>query len=135
MCFFQPEIQEVSSKLQKFNDAKEYVMKVNSKNKVNLWKRSQIQVFFIKRNVLCLLLLVTIPKRDRIHGWQSLQPDYWLVPSRLLLFVSGHGTIVGDYYGIWCEGDDGKMKGGKEESLRFPPSHHPSRFSWPRFSN
>ena len=68
MCFFQPEIQEVSSKLQKFNDAKEYVMKVNSKNKVNLWKRSQIQVFFIKRNVLCLLLLVTIPKRDRIHG-------------------------------------------------------------------
>ena len=135
MCFFQPEIQEVSSKLQKFNDAKEYVMKVNSKNKMNLWKRSQIQVFFIKRNVLCLLLLVTIPKRDRIHGWQSLQPDYWLVPSRLLLFVSGHGTIVGDYYGIWCEGDDGKMKGGKEESLRFPPSHHPSRFSWPRFSH
>ena len=51
-------------------------MKVNSKNKMNLWKRSQIQVFFIKRNVLCLLLLVTIPKRDRIHGRQSLQPDY-----------------------------------------------------------
>ena len=92
------------------------------------------QVFFIKQNVFCLSLLVTIPKRDRVHGWQSLQPDYWLVPSRLLSFVSGHGTIAGDYYGIWCEGDDGKMKGGKEETLLFPPSHHPSRFSWPRFS-
>ena len=87
---------------------------------MKLWKRSQIQVFFIKRNVFCLSLLVTIPKRDRVHGWQSLQPDYWLVPSCLLLFVSGHGTVVGDYYGIWCEGDDGKMKGGKRRDSLLP---------------
>ena len=93
-------------------------MKVNSKNKMKSWKRSQIQVFFIKRNVFCLSLLVTIPKRDRVHGWQSLQPGYWLVPS----LVSGHGTVAGDYYGIWCEGNDGKVNGGDSPLSSFPSS-------------
>ena len=108
----------MSSKLQKFNDAKEYVMKVNNKSKMKLWRRSQIQVFFIKWNVFCSSLLVTIPKRDRVHGWQSLQPGYWLVPS----LVSGHGTVAGDYYAIWCEGDDGKVNGGYSPLSSFPSS-------------
>lgn len=28
-------------------------------------------------------------------------------PCSRVLFVSGHGTVVGDYYGIFCEEDNG----------------------------
>ena len=97
-------------------------MKVNSKNKMKLWKRSQIQVFFIKRNVLCLLLLVTIPKRDRVHGWQSLQPDHWLVPSFLLLFVSGSER---SWETITASGAKGMMGRWKGEKKRLSSSHLP----------
>ena len=36
--------------------------------------------------------------------------------------VSGHGTVAGDYYGIWCEGDDGKVNGGYSPLSSFPSS-------------
>ena len=53
----------------------------------------------------------------RIRRSHSRSCHGWLAPSRLLLSESGQRTVAGDYYGIWCEGDDGK---GKRERKRLP---------------
>ena len=52
----------------------------------------------------------------RTHVIRSLYycRGYWgtgLVPSLPLSFVSGHRTVVGEYYGIWRERNDEKVKG------------------------
>lgn len=44
--------------------------------------------------------------------------------TRLLIFVSGHGTVAAGYNGIPAKGTLGRKK---EKLSPFAPSHHPSR--------
>ena len=64
-------------------------------------------------------------------NWVWLQLDLTTNSSPVVsyYFVSGQGTVAGDYYGTGAKGTMGRWKG---KGRLFPPSHHPSHFPLPR---